>query len=66
MNKDAIITKTNQGRKFLGILLGLTRNIQGTQKRFIIKTGVIKKCRTIRNLPITQAVIESMHVCKSR
>ena len=43
------------------ILLGPTGNIQGTQNIFEIQTGVIKKCRTIRNLPIPQAVIKSMH-----
>ena len=60
-NKEAVITNTNRGWKFLGILLGLTGNIQGTQKHFDIRTGVIKKCRTIKNLPMPRAVIKSVH-----
>ena len=34
-NEGAVIVDTNRGRKFLGILLGPTGNIQGTQKKLI-------------------------------
>ena len=60
INKQAVITNTNCGHKITGILLGPTGNIQGIQKVFDIRTGVIKKCRTIRNLPMPQAVIKSL------
>ena len=48
------------------ILLGPTGNIQGTQKVFDIRKGVIKNCRTIRNLPFPQAVIKSVHDLENR
>ena len=60
-NKDAVITNTNRGRTFPGILLGPTGNIQGTQKVSDVVTGAIKKCRTIRNLPMPQAIITKVH-----
>jgi len=41
--------------------LGLTGNIQGTQKVFDVKTGAIKKCRTIRNMPMPQSIITTVH-----
>ena len=59
--KYAIITNKNHWRTFLGILLGLTKNNQGTQNVFDIKTIAIKKCRTIRNIPLLQAVIKSVN-----
>ena len=61
MNKDVIITNTNRVRTFTSILLSSTGNIQGTQKGFYIKTGAMKKCRTIRNMLMPQAVIKSVH-----
>ena len=64
--KDAVITNKNRGRTFLGILLGTTVNIQGTQNFIDIKTGAIKKCRTIQNLPIPQAVIKFVHYWEKR
>jgi len=60
-NEDAVITNTNRGRTFPGILLGPTGNIQGTQKVFDVVTGAIKKCRTIRNMHIPQAIITTVH-----
>ena len=61
MKEDAIITNTSIGRTFPVILLVPTGIIKVTPKYFDIKTGVIKKCRTIRNLPMPQAVITSVH-----
>ena len=55
-NEDSVIINSNPG-----ILLGPTRNIQGNKIFLDIKSSVIKKCRTIRNLPMPQEVINSVH-----
>ena len=45
----------------MGILLDPTGNIQGTQNVFDIKTGAIKKCCTIQNMPMPQAVMKYVY-----
>ena len=60
-HEDAVIMNTNRSRTYSGILLGPTGNIQGTQKVFDVKTGVIKKCRTIKAIPMPQDVIKTVH-----
>ena len=45
-------------RTFAGIYLGPVGNIQGTKKVFDLKTGVVKKVRTIRVFPMPDNVIK--------
>ena len=60
-SEDAVVTNTNRARTFAGILLGPTGNIQGTQKVFDVSTGAIKKCRTLRMLPMPNSIIKAVH-----
>ena len=50
----------------MGILLGPTDNIQGIQIIIDTKTGMIKNFRTICNLPMPQAVINSVQDWEKR
>ena len=54
---DAVITNTNQLRTYAGIYLGPVGNIQGTHKVFDLKTGVVKKTRTVTEFPMPDNVI---------
>ncbi len=50
-HEDPDITNTPASRTFPSIYLGPTTNIQGTKKVFDLKTGVVKKPRTVTRFP---------------
>ena len=60
-NEEDVVSNTNCGQIFPGILFVTTGNIQVTPKGFDIITGVKKKYRTIRNLTMPQAVDKYVH-----
>ena len=56
-HEDPDITNTPCSRTYPGIYLGPTTNIQGTKKVFDLKTGVVKKPRTVTQFPCPDRVI---------
>ena len=56
-HEDPDITNTPASRTFPSIYLGPTTNIQGTKKVFDLKTGVVKKPRTVTRFPCPDRVI---------
>ena len=57
-NEDPDITNTMRDRTYASIYLGPTANLQGTKKVFDLKTGVVKKVRTITMFPLPTRVID--------
>ena len=56
-HEDPDITNTPRSRTFPAIYLGPTTNIQGTKKVFDLKTGVVKKPRSVTRFPCPDRVI---------
>ena len=56
-HEDPDITNTPRSRTYPSIYLGPTTNIQGTKKVFDLKTGVVKKPRTVTRFPCPDRVI---------
>ena len=50
-NEDYVVPNKNHGRKLSGISLDPTRNIQGTQNVFDIRTDVIKNVEQFETYP---------------
>jgi hypothetical protein len=59
-HSDLDVTNANKPRTFAGIYLGVTGNIQGTEKVFNLKTGTVKKPRSVTLLPIPDVVIKQV------
>ena len=57
-SEDADVTNDMKSRTYSGIYLGTTGNIQGTHKVFDIKTGKVKKPRTISVFPMPDRVLK--------
>ena len=57
-NEDPDITNAMRGRTYASIYLGPTANLQGTKKVFDLKTGAVKKVRTVIMFPLPTRVID--------
>jgi len=60
-SEDATITNTMESRTYRGIYLGNTFNIQGTHKVFDIRSGKVKKPRTVQRLPMPDSFIAEVN-----
>jgi len=60
-SEDATITNTMESRTYCGIYLGNTFNIQGTHKVFDIRSGKVKKPRTVQQLPMPDSFIAEVN-----
>ena len=58
---DSDITNNNKTRTFSGIYLGVTGNIQGTNKVFDLVTGTVKKPRSVTVFPMPDRVINQVN-----
>jgi len=65
-HSDPDITNTNKTRTFAGIYLGITGNIQGTKKVFDLKTGTVKKCRSVTVMPMPDRIINTVNAWGKR
>jgi hypothetical protein len=54
------VTNNNKSRTVAGIYLGVTDNIQGPKKVFDLKTGTVKKPRSITVLPIPDSFVKQV------
>jgi hypothetical protein len=59
-HSDPDETNKNKPCTFAGIYLGVIGNIQGTKKVFNLKTGTVKKPRSVTVLPISDMVIKQV------
>ena len=57
-HEDKDVTNTNRPRTYAAIYLGSTTNLQGTKKLFDLKTGVVKKPRSVTKFPMPDHVID--------
>ncbi len=57
-NLDFNITNKMVSCTFAAVYLGPKGNIQGTKKVFDLKTGAVKKVRTVKSFPLPTCVIE--------
>ena len=57
-NSDPDITNNMVSHTFSTIYLGPTGNIQGTKKVFNLKTGAVKKVRTVKSYPLSDHTID--------
>jgi len=57
-HEDPVITNTNRSCTYPGVYIGTTGNIQGTPKVFDIKTGKVKKPRSVTAFNVPDRVID--------
>ena len=57
-HEDPIITNTNRSCTYPGVYIGTTGNIQGTPKVFDIKSGKVKKPRSVTAFNVPDRVID--------
>ena len=60
VHSDPDVTNYNKSHTLTGIYLCVTRNIQGTKKVFDLKTGTVKKPRSVTVLPIPDSAIKQV------
>ena len=60
-SEDPTVTNTMASRTYRGLYLGNTFNIQGTHKVFDMKTGRVKKTRTVQQLPMPDSFIADVN-----